>query len=305
MSDRWCLTIWEDAVGLAWEWPHTTAMAYSVWGKDRAPTTDRIHFHVYVRFLTRKRMQTVLNEIGLDGAACHCEPSEGTEKDCRDYCWKDGKNSKEAHGFLEAGPEHGLYRPEAGKKGNRSDLAAIAEGIFSGATMKEVAATYPSDYIRYHSGIQAFHALNAPRPPLERPVQVLILWGPTGTGKTHRIMHAYPDIYSVKPGRDPWGTYRGEAQILFDEFDFEKWSLQDMNRYLDKWRCLLDARYQDRYAVWELVAICANSPPNCWWPMAAPLLMDAFRRRIRNQVWLVESQELTLDQLTQTPPHPV
>lgn len=297
--------MWAEHVGLAWEWTHRPSMEYSVWGRDRAPETGREHYHVYVRFSSRKRMQTVLNEIGLDGAACHAEAAKGTEQDCRDYCWKQGNNDKESHGFIEAGPEFGAFKPDAGKAGKRSDLEEIAEGIKSGASLKDIAESHPSDYIRYHSGIQALHALSAPRPPLERAVQILVLWGPTGTGKTHRVMHAYPDIYSVKPGRDPWGTYRGEAQILFDEFDYEKWSLQDMNRYLDKWRCLLDARYQDRYAVWTLVAICANSPPNSWWPNAAPLLMDAFLRRVRNQVWLVESQELSLDQLTLTPPHPV
>jgi len=103
----------------------------------------------------------------------------------------------------------------------------------------------------------------------------------------------------------PLGSYRGEKEILFDEFDHELWPITAMNRYLDKWRCLLDARYNDRYAAWERVVICANSNPQSWYPSAAPLLLDAFRRRIRGHCFYVDSQDPSLEALQQQEPTPL
>jgi len=45
------------------------------------------------------------------------------------------------------------------------------------------------------------------------------------------------------------GATEGRRRFYFDEFDHELWPITAMNRYLDKWRCLLDARYNDRYRV--------------------------------------------------------
>lgn len=274
-------------------------VAYYVFQLEKAPDTGRLHWQGYTRFVSKKRWDTARRWIQkIPGwETCHVECSEWPEEKNRAYCTKEGRI---------AGPwEWGQYLPDAGKQGKRSDLEAIAAEIRGGATLSTIADSYSGDYIRYHGGIQALHALLAPLPPTERDITVIVLWGPTGTGKTHRFMHAYPEIYSVKPGRDPWGQYRGQSEILFDEYDPSKWAVQDMNRYLDKWRCMLDARYTDRYAAWVLVGICANSPPNSWYPEAAPLLEAAFRRRIRGRVWMVDNQEPTLEEIMSSPPTPL
>lgn len=298
-SYRWCFTLPNPEEKGAAPDLKKEGTAYYVFQTETAPTTGTPHYQGYIRFRSKKRFETARNWFKSQPgwADVHLEAANGTEEDNRKYCTKDGRI---------AGPwEYGDYEKDKGKQGKRSDLDAIAEEIRGGAALSAIAESHAGDYIRYHGGIQALHALLAPAPPTEREIEVIVLWGPTGTGKTHRFMHTYPEIYSVKPGRDPWGQYRGQAQILFDEFDPEKWSVQDMNRYLDKWRCMLDARYMDRYAAWTLVGICANSPPQSWYPNAAPLLLDAFRRRIRGHVWTVETQEMTMEEIKASPPYPL
>lgn len=288
MSKRWCLTVFDDV----WTPTFTPDMKFAVWQRERCPQTQRIHVHIYVRFVGRKRMAAVKNAFARQDM--HCEVARGTEEECTNYCEKEESR-------LEAGARYGTYDANEGKQGRRSDLDAISDKCKQGIALKNIAEEHPGDYIRYHAGINALHAKVAPKPPAAREVQVLVFWGPTGTGKTHRIMNSFPDCYPVIAGRDPWGNYQGEECVFFDEFDWEKWTIQDMNRYLDKWRVLLDARYNNRYAAWTRVAICANSSPVGWWPNAALLLVQAFRRRIATACYYVANREQTLEEMENTP----
>lgn len=289
-TKRWMLTRWgEDRVVIPLE-----GTAYATWGMETCPDTGRVHTHIYIRLEKKCRMSTLKNRF--NDSTLHCEPARGTESQCRDYCWCEGDHIDKLPHHLEKGPEIGTFSPRMGK-GVRSDLEELGADVKAGQNERFIAEKYTSDFIRYSAGIRNLIAVMAPKPPIEREVEVIVLWGPTGTGKTHRCMVTYPDLYVVKPGRDPWGLYRGEKTILFDEFDAEAWKITDMNRYLDKWRTMLDARYNDRYAVWERVLICANSPPQSWWPTAAPLLKDAFMRRIRGHCYLIEAQDPPMNAL--------
>lgn len=268
-SKRWTFT-WNNPGDSR---PHYDApqMDYLVYqGEVGAQQTP--HIQGYVRFSSRKRLAQVKRILGTE--AVHCEIARGTEEDNRNYCTKP---ETRAWGPI----EHGTYQQEEGRQGRRSDLTKACEMIKKGEPLSAVAADCSETFVRYHNGLIKLQATTAPLPPLERTVQVLVLWGPTGTGKTHRALTSHPDAYVACAGRDPWGMYRGQKAVIFDEFDYRRWSIQDMNRYLDKWRCQLDARYNDRYAEWTHVVICTNLDPFQFWPDEPNQnLRQAFFRRI-------------------------
>lgn len=275
-------------------------VAYLVYEHQIAPQTGMRHLQGYVRFKNRKRFTTTQSWFSQRGCpGVHIEKPKGTEQHNRDYCTSAETRAAGTEPF-----EHGEFQPDIGKQGKRSDLEEATGAIDRGATMGEIARAHPSDFVRYHRGFQAYMDTTRPMPPVERPVSVYVLWGPTGTGKTHRVLHQFPNVYSVKPGRDPWGQYRQEEVIFFDEFDYEKWTLQDMNKYLDKWRCPLDCRYADKYAFWTTVIIAANSNPTSWYPLAGPMLLDALRRRMTGRCFLVEAQEPTWEEVISAQPNP-
>lgn len=269
-KNRWCFTVnnygdWRPVYNAA-------EMDYLVYGLE-VGEQGTPHVQGYVRFKNRKRMNTVKNLF--ERADMHLEPAKGTEMQNKTYCIKDGQFS-----------EFGTFDANVGKQGNRSDLEAIMVACQAGATMTAIALAFPADFIRYHGGIEALRQAVAPLPPLERDVRVTVLWGPTGVGKTHRIRTEFPNSYSVEPGRAPWDAYQGQTEVVFDEFDYSKWTITMMNRYLDKWRLELDARYHNKYAAWTRVVICANSSPPHWYPNEAPPLLDAFRRRLMTVIWV-------------------
>jgi len=283
MSTRWCFTF--NNAPTEWAPPTGTEIKYMVWQRERGAEGTE-HVQGYVRFSSRKRLSAA--KAWFCAPEIHMEVARGSEEQNKAYCTKEDTRI--------AGPtEYGEYDKSAGKQGKRTDLDAIADMIQQGSSVKEVAIEHPGDYMRYHAGIEKFKQLMEPLPPNEREVQVTVLWGETNTGKTHRARTGYPEIYEVKPGRDPWGKYSGQAQILFDEFDDQKWTIQEMNRYCDKWRCGLDCRYADRYAAWTLVVICSNTEPYTWWPNSPQALRQAFWRRLTQMVEVLsKEQEVTL-----------
>jgi len=302
MSCRWMITIWPDKVPDGWgikevEWPHTAE--YWCWGLELAPTTQRQHYHVYMRFTKRVRFSQLLN--ALPDGACHIEMAGGSEQQCRDYCWSMGKHVDKRLLRLHYS-EVGSFKPDEGKQGKRSDLQAVATKVLEGSDMADIAKEFASTYIRYHNGIEAFARTVAPKPPAQREVRVYVLWGPTGTGKTHRVLTAFPDACSVSAGKNPWDEYTGQQTLLLDEWRSSEWPISQMNKILDKWKHTLQCRYRNVSAAWTRVIICSNDTPGQFYSDEPnPDMRAAFMRRIDARTYLVEKKESeggeTLDEI--------
>lgn len=290
-SDAWMVTVFDDVWVPEWK---PAEMDYMVWQRERCPETQRLHVHVYIRYKGRKYMNTVKRSLGREDA--HVELRKGDEKSCRDYCTKEESR-------VEAGTEHGVYDETKGRQGKRTDLEDCAAMITAGRPMVEVAQAHPGDFIRYHRGFEAFANVLKPAPPVQRDVMVTVFCGPTGTGKTHRVLTQYPDCYSVPEGKNPWDQYSSQPVIFLDEFDWKSWPVDTIKKVLDKWRYPLACRYNNKYAEWTHVVICANSSPVEWYNDGSigPAHLDAFRRRIRGRCYWVTAQEQTIEQMDPIP----
>lgn len=308
MSRRWCCTVFVQNFE---EWVPADKLTagngveFACWGLEECPETGRWHWHVYARFNCRKRMETVKRVLGREDA--HCEIANGNEAQCREYCWKTTEKNgapanQESHGSI------GTFDEKNGKQGRRSDLEEVAAMVDKGDSDMAVAQAHPADFIRYHGGIAAYR-IAVVNPPAVREVEVLWFWGPTGTGKTHRVLTTFPDCYSVTPGRSPWDGYTNQTTILFDEFTGEaNWPLDSMKRLLDKWRMSLDARYNNKFAAWTRVVICSNSVPTSFYSTVRGPDWAAWARRIKMGCRLVETREdaggPTFEELRAEPPNP-
>lgn len=294
----WCFTLHVDSVDTAnGRRPKFIGeeMDYMVFQLERCPDTGKIHWQGYVRFHRKKRMRGAKSFI--DNKA-HMTAADGTEESNRNYCTKERSRVEGTQP-----EEHGIYNAQGNVQGKRSDLEAIAAMIKEGQSLTAVAEEHPGDYIRYHSGIAALAERIAPKPPVMRDVKVLVLWGPTGTGKTHRVMTEMGEsLYQANAGRDPFGQYNGEDILFLDEFRWKDWTIQQLNRLLDKWRCPLDCRYRNKQAAWTKVVICSNDNPSSWFiDEPNQELVDSLRRRLGNGCFLVNRRGVPLEELQNTP----
>lgn len=276
MSVRWCFTHNNADSGWRPLWD-PSIMVYLVWERETAPSTGRHHIQGFVRLTQRKRINQV--KAILHSEELHLEPAKGSDEQNKQYCSKErvdndwGESGTIGHG-----------------QGHRSDLDEVAEELLKGQSLGDVAASHPATWMRYHAGIISFSLQVVPQPPLRREVTTTVLWGPTGTGKSHRVLTAYPDSAVISPGRDPFSMYTNQKVVIFEEFDDEVWPVQEMNRYLDVWRCKCNCRYNDKWAHWEKVFILSNKDPSHWYQYKEEKLRAAFFRRL-NQITYVETKE--------------
>jgi len=262
-SARWCFTVNNPG-----EWRPTYAdatMSYLVWEIEHGANGTE-HVQGYVRFKTRKMLETAK---ALISDRAHMEVAKGNEQQNRDYCTKEGVFT-----------EMGTFDSDAGKQGRRVDLLDVAKKIKDGIPLRQIAIENSETFIQNHAGIEKMAKLLKPKAPQTRDVSVTVLWGPTATGKTHRIRTSYPEVYSVRPGKNPFDDYDDEDAILFDEFNWRDWPVYDMNMFLDKWPCRLNCRYSNKEAFWTKVFICANSEPTSWYPDQSLEIYNAFQRRL-------------------------
>lgn len=310
---RFMVTLWDEKMPGEWHIIQMTETlianrkaTYICWGHERGTTTGRIHWHVYIRFETKRGAKTVAGYFApYCGKNLWVEKARGNEKECRDYCWKEGKHVAKAGASIEHGQE-GAYDPnQCEQQGRRTDIEVMVARMKEGAGPAQLAEEFPGDYMRMHTGIDKMCAHFNPQPPVEREIEIILLHGGSGLGKTHRVMHAFPDCYPVKPGRSPFDGYKGQETIFFDEFDCTKWDVQDMNRYLDKWRCPLDCRYNNKYAAWTRVVICINDMPHALYPNISEPLLKAFRRRLHGRCWAVNSRGPTIQETMAQDPTPL
>lgn len=153
-------------------------------------------------------------------------------------------------------------------RGHRSDLdhdgALALQGDLDSISI--------STRMRYDRGVAALYKegnrLRWSRK--EREVEVHILWGKPGTGKSRAFtnMYDYP-FKGIKFKRD--GTiwfdgYREERAILIEEMAPGKVSYSELLQICDRYPYQIEVKGGTLYAAWTVVCITSNYDPKKWFP---------------------------------------
>lgn len=163
------------------------------------------HLQGYLELAIKLRLGGVKLIRGLGRA--HFELRKGNQTQAVDYCRKDDD-------FHQFGALFGS------SQGRRSDLDSIKELLDSGATDLTISDEHFGSFIRYNRGIAAYRALRNRR--TTRPLKVVVLWGPPGTGKTGYVFAREPSLWiSSDPTLKWFDGYRGESAVLLDDFHGE------------------------------------------------------------------------------------
>lgn len=313
-AKRFLITIFSDYLPDDWDSQslrrifEKNNVTYGCWGRERGGATEKEHWHIYMRFEHKRNSSSVCNYFKrFCGKNIWCCKPVGKEIQIRDYAWCQGEHTDKAPRNISFGEfQTENFQPDwTEHQGKRTDIEGIRDAIKEGKDEAWIADNYPGDFLRMHGGISKMKALLGPKSPNRRQVEVILLWGPSDTGKTHRIMNSFPELFMVEPGRSPFDSYNGETTIFFDEWIDAQYPITKMNKFLDVWRCPIDCRYNNKFAAWTRVVICANSPPTNYYGNEPPMLQEAFRRRIRGRCWEVTSRAPSLEEIMSLPPTPL
>ena len=153
------------------------------------------------------------------------------------------------------------------KQGKRNDLKdAIATATESGIVA--MARNHPETFVRYHRGIQELLYTIYEAPPWVT-VEVIVLWGPPGSGKSRLAREIDPKLFNVPEpvnGSIWFNGYRGQKTILLDDF-YGGWGIKyhTMLQLLDGYEMQMPVKGTFTHKQWNKVIITSNKPPEEWY----------------------------------------
>lgn len=197
--------------------PLSYAVGYHEVGPSGTP-----HIQGYAELSKQVAFNTIVTTLER---RAHIEARQGPVNKAVDYCKKGEQPHDEWQESGSGGPNFGknaksLFEIGALKEqGKRSDLEDVVASISAGKRIADVAAEHPLQFIKYAKGIQTyFQVLDRPRDK-NKPLEVVVHYGPTGTGKTLKAMLDNPDAFKYSVSCAQWfDGYDAHTVAVIDEF---------------------------------------------------------------------------------------
>jgi len=226
------------------------------------------HLQGYIQFKRRAVKKTTDELEKALGKRPHCEVAKGTSEQAATYCKKDGD-------FTEWGT--------VSYSGKRMDLETAFDDARSDMRMLDVAEKHKSTYIRYHRGIEKVREMhNKDKAADWRDVEVIVMTGPTGCGKTRSAMagHEGP-VYKIQGDQlQWWDGYEGEKTVVIDEYSNDV-KITTLLSLCDGYKLRLPVKGGFTYARWTKLYITTNLQTEELHDQAKPEHRAALMRRIK------------------------
>lgn len=262
---HWCFTSFLEILPITFD---KDIVRYCIYQREISPETKREHFQGYIEFFNDQRVGQVKTVLG----ECHCEPRKGTREQARKYC------RKLATAISGTQVEFGVWRENIAHKRKLCDM------LKSNMSLDDIITESPISYVRCHRGLERLFSLRTAKIAKRyRKVEVLVFWGPTGSGKTRRAAEE-PDHFFMPLGEKFWfDGYQGEKCLIIDDFRGEiKYSF--LLRLLHGHECQVPIKGGFVWAQWTKVIITSNLEPKGWYPKQSHI--DPLMRRITEVVRL-------------------
>jgi len=272
-GNRCCFTLFHPA-GFQPDFSQTNDVGYAAWQLELAPSTGTPHLQGVVFFVRQLRVN-IVNRTYFDNRASltRCDKAEAAISYCTREKNGDGtpKRAPLSEEIVDAGPW--TY-------GNRD---FVCEAGSHKRKLAELPADLPSLIDAVHNGeipVESFghhqrFLLARDMYGLQRTWQtkVLILWGPSGTGKSTLAEHLWPKAYYAQKEH---GTSRSQGKLWFDGYDRHDVVIIDDYHYtlsLTQFKELVSknghhvpCKGSKVPFLAKLLVILSNDGPDVWWP---------------------------------------
>lgn len=248
-----------------WAWDEADHMfAYLCVGLE-VGESGTMHLQGYCQFKKRiglKKTQRLINPERPEGV--HVEMRKGSHAQAREYIANDEKEG--SLGWVEWG--------EPFTEGARMDLNQIGHWLKQGKTTGDIYRLMRDEHwgawSRVYRSIEAGWQKQQEETIQEwTDIQVIVFWGPTGTGKSKRAraMTRLQNCYPLMTDTNPiwFDRYANQPDLLIEEFRTKNMSLEMFLTILDGYPRLLPVKGGTVWKNWTRVIVTSNKPPHRWY----------------------------------------
>lgn len=223
-------------------------------------STGFLHWQLLAAFKKKSRLRTVKRIFGDE---CHAEP--GRSNAALEYVWKE--DTRVIGTTFELG--------QLPMQRNRDkDWEAVRDHAKHGR-LDDIEADI---YIRCYSNLKRIAMDHLQPLAIER--EVIVFWGPTGTGKSRRAWEeAGIDAYPKDPLTKFWDGYNGHANVIIDEFRGII-NISHILRWFDRYPVNVEVKGSATTLKATKIWITSNLHPNDWYPELDQRTQEALLRRL-------------------------
>lgn len=256
-----------------------------------------VHHQGYIYWAGKARFNAVIKFCqALYAVKAHIAPARGTAAENRTYCSKPDTAVPET--FWEDG-----VMPEQGK---RSDMEQIADKVKDGESLREIAQSFPGQFMRYNKGIVAYQTLmnTEPRDPAVAPT-VYWLFGPTGVGKSKYAYETFPAAYSKMTTNKWWDGYNGEKEVIMDDYRAGMVPFSELLKILDRYRHRVEIKGISCELSATVFVITTTSRPEVTWHSRTDEALGQLIRRITDIVEYLPDGQTVVRKSAEIPYQPL
>lgn len=219
------------------------------------------HWQLLAVFKNKVRMGAVKK---IFGNSSHCEPSKSEA--ANDYVWKEETRVPGTKFEIGTLPF---------KRNNRRDWEIIRDLARRGDLDNIDAQTY----VCHYNSLKRIMIDNMKAEECEREVRVY--WGETGLGKSRKAWEeATFDAYPKDPNTKFWDGYRGQENVVMDEFR-GLISISHLLRWLDRYPVCVETKGSGCVLRAKRIWITSNLDPRDWYQNLDQPTLNALLRRLK------------------------
>lgn len=186
------------------------SLKFLVFQWEVTPSTGQLHAQGYAEFSKMTTLKQAKEILGCQ--TTHLEKRKGSQDDAINYCTKLDSRAPEQHPFIWG---------KKARQGERTDLQSALQDIKKkNKTIIEIIDEQPH-LIRIINHLQKYQQLCEEPRKREDPIEVNVLIGEPGTGKTKYVFDNEKDLYVVpepQNGNVWFDGYQGQEAVLFDDY---------------------------------------------------------------------------------------
>lgn len=181
---------------------------YCIWQEEAGSVNGTKHLQGYASFSGPKTLASLKKAF----PTAHWEMRRGTHEQARDYCSKEETRI--------SGPWS--YGEEPQSPGTRNDLVSLKRSLDEDLPEAQVWEEHFGIMLKYHKAAKEYKRVRSMENPRTEKTVCIVIFGPTGTGKTHSISSFDDKAYWIT--KPPKGTplwmdgYDGHRTVVIDEF---------------------------------------------------------------------------------------